>query len=79
MSSPKSSGTHTPRDLSGNKVRRFQNGWTKEQEVLLAKWSDYASCYRWLHDRTEKKLSNYNNVISIPVIILSTLTGSASV
>jgi hypothetical protein len=79
MSQTKGSGANTPRDLSGNKARKFQNGWMKEQEVLLAKWSDYASCYRWLHDRTEKKLSAYNNAITIPVIILSTVTGTASV
>ena len=79
MSQHKGSGTNTPRDLSGNKARKFQNGWMKEQEVLLAKWSDYASCYRWLHDRTEKKLSAYNNAITIPVIVLSTVTGTASV
>jgi hypothetical protein len=79
MSLVKNSGSNTPRDLSGNKARKFQNGWTSEQETLLAKWSDYASCYRWLHDRTEKKLSAYNNAITIPVIILSTVTGTASV
>ena len=76
--SPKSVSTPKQQDLSGNK-RKFQNGWTKEQEVLLAKWSDYASCYRWLHTRTETKLSYSNNLITIPVIILSTVTGSASV
>jgi hypothetical protein len=32
-----------------------------------------------LHDRTEKKLSSKNNLITIPVIILSTITGTASV
>ena len=73
------SGHNTPRDLSGNRPKKIQNGWTEEQEKLLVKWSDYAACYRWLHDRTEKKFSGYNNMISIPVIILSTLTGTASV
>lgn len=78
-SSPNNSGINTPRDLSSNRVKKFQNGWTEEQEILLAKWSDYASCYRWLHDRTEKQLSWFNNWITIPVIILSTITGTASV
>ena len=78
MTSPNQSGTNTPKDLSGNK-KKFQNGWSEEQEVLLAKWSDYAACYRWLHDRTEKQLSFSNNWITIPVIIFSTVTGSASV
>jgi len=54
------------------------NGWTKEQEYLMAQWSDVASCYRWLHDRAEKKYSQLNMSITIPVIILSTLTGAAN-
>jgi hypothetical protein len=63
-------------DLSG--VKKFQNGWTREQEQLMAEWSDIAACYRWLHDRTEKLFSSKNTWITIPVIILSTLTGTAN-
>jgi hypothetical protein len=65
-------------DISGNNPRKFLNGWTKEQESLLAEWSDKAGCYRWLHDRCEKKYSKLNMGITIPVIILSTLTGTAN-
>jgi len=65
-------------DVSGGKVKKFMNGWTKEQEVLMAEWSDVASCYRWLHDRAEKKFYRLNLCISIPVIVLSTLTGAAN-
>ena len=56
-----------------NKPRRFLNGWTKEQERLLAEWSDIAMCYRWLHDRAEKHYNNKSKWINLPVIILSTL------
>lgn len=66
-------------DLSGNSApRRFNNGWTKQQEELMAEWSDKAGCYRWLHDRCEKKYNTMNMWITIPVIILSTLTGTAN-
>lgn len=66
-------------DLSGNVgPRRFNNGWTKQQEELMAEWSDKAGCYRWLHDRCEKKYNLKNMWITIPVIILSTLTGTAN-
>lgn len=65
-------------DISGNAPKRFLNGWTKEQEQLMAEWSDKAGCYRWLHDRCEKKYSKLNMAITIPVIILSTLTGTAN-
>ena len=63
-------------DISG--AKKFQNGWTREQEQLMAEWSDIAACYRWLHDRTEKLFSSKNTWITIPVIILSTLTGTAN-
>ena len=65
-------------DVSGVKVKKFMNGWTKEQEVLMAEWSDIAACYRWLHDKAEKKFTASNMRITIPVIILSTLTGAAN-
>ena len=55
------------------------NVWSNEQEKLLTKWADYAACYRWLHDKSKNKYSNYNNIITIPVIVLSTLTGTASI
>ncbi len=45
----------------------------------MEKWADMAACYRWLHDKCEKHYSKSNMFITVPVIILSTLTGTASV
>ena len=45
----------------------------------MADWSDIAGCYRWLHDKAEKQYTIRNMRMTIPVIILSTLTGTASV
>jgi len=53
--------------------------WTDECEALLAEWSEKASCYRWLHGRSEKSYQKWYYGFSIPVIILSTLTGAANV
>lgn len=77
-SSPTNSRRNSDVDVSGAKVKKFLNGWTKEQEHLMAEWSDIAACYRWLHDRAEKKFHKLNMGITIPVIILSTLTGAAN-
>ena len=69
------------KDVSGNPTpapKKFLNGWTPEQERLMGKWADVAGCYRWLHDRSEKKYTKLNMLITIPVIILSTLTGTAN-
>jgi len=52
--------------------------WTKEQEELLAEWAEKGSCYRWLHSRAEKKYRCRNYAFTIPVIVMSTLTGTAN-
>lgn len=58
--------------------KRFLNGWSREQEVLMAEWSDLAMCYRWLHDKSEKHYHSKTLWINLPVIILSTLGGTAN-
>lgn len=60
------------------KQKRFLNGWSREQERLMAEWSDLAMCYRWLHDKSEKFFHSKNLWISLPVIILTTLGGTAN-
>jgi hypothetical protein len=44
----------------------------------MAGWADISACYRWMHDRCEKISARSNMSITVPVIILSTLTGSAN-
>ena len=65
------------------KSKKYKNinedAWTDECEKLLAEWSEKASCYRWLHGRSEKSYQRWYYCFSIPVIILSTLTGAANV
>ena len=66
----------------GNKDKKKtdpgEQKWTPEQEELLAEWSEKATCYRWLHSRSEKRYRCRNYTFTIPVIILSTLTGTAN-
>lgn len=76
--SSRSPSPSNQKDLSGSKPPRFNNGWTKQQEELMAEWSDIAASYRWMHDKAEKKTATSNMWITVPVIILSTLTGSAN-
>jgi len=60
------------------RIKRFMNGWSKEQERLMSEWSDIASCYRWIHDKSDKHFHNKSLWINLPVIILTTLGGTAS-
>lgn len=52
--------------------------WTPENESILYEWCDNAQCYIWLHNRSCNQCSFYYTIISIPCIILSTITGSAA-
>ena len=44
----------------------------------MSEWSDLAMCYRWLHDKSEKYFHSKNLWINLPVIILTTLGGTAN-
>jgi hypothetical protein len=55
-----------------------QHGWTPEHEVILTEWADKAMCYRWLHTKSNAMYSYLNALYTIPVIIISTLTGTAN-
>ena len=52
--------------------------WEREEEQLLKDWAEKAMCFKWLHGRANKKYSKINMAVTIPVIILSTLTGTAN-
>jgi len=66
------------KDKDKEKPKKFQNGWSKEQERLMAEWSDIAACYRWLHNQSNKVFHVKTLWINLPVIVLSTLGGTAS-
>jgi hypothetical protein len=65
-------------DQKDQKPRRFLNGWCKEHERLMAEWSDISVCYRWIHDQAEKYYHTRSLWINLPVIVLSTLGGTAN-
>ena len=52
--------------------------WTLEHEEILIEWADKAMCYRWLHSKANSMFSSLNAWYTIPVIVISTLTGTAN-
>lgn len=52
--------------------------WKEYHENILVDWADKALCYRWLHSKSSSKYIKLRNLYTIPVIILSTLTGTAN-
>ena len=52
--------------------------WTEEHDHILVDWADKALCYKWLHNKAHTEYSRKNTWFTIPVIIMSTLTGTAN-
>jgi hypothetical protein len=53
--------------------------WSSQLEDILAQEGERCSGLAWLHTRAEILTSTYNTYVQVPVIILSTLAGTASV
>ena len=52
--------------------------WHSQQELILKKWSEIGSSYRYLHDKSFTKYNTQNLRLALPVIIISTITGTAN-
>ena len=52
--------------------------WSPENEKIVVEWCDIAQCYKWLHTRAHQSFSYMHAWFTIPAIILSTISGTAS-
>ena len=52
--------------------------WHKQQEAILKRWSEIGSSYRFMHDRSFTKFNTQNFRFALPVIVISTITGTAN-
>lgn len=52
--------------------------WHEQQELILKRWSEIGSSYRYLHDKSFKKFNKQNMWFALPVIVISTITGTAN-
>jgi len=76
------------KDLDGNDDKHSIGGggnplddkvvWSPDNEKILIEWCDVAQCYKWLNFRSHTKLASQQAWFTIPAIILSTITGTAS-
>lgn len=52
--------------------------WTHQHETILIEWADKAMCFRWLHSKEHNVYAKKLMWFTIPVIIMSTVTGTAN-
>ena len=66
--------SHKPDDNTVIKTPKLS--WNDQTEDLLVRWADTSLCYKWLHEKSYRKFHRLNYLFSIPVIVLSTITGT---
>lgn len=52
--------------------------WNSQQENILKKWGEISNCYQWMYDKSYRVYRQKNINFALPVIILSTVTGTAN-
>jgi len=52
--------------------------WSNEIEELLSEWGEISMCYSYLHNYSQRKYKAKFHHLQIPIIVLSTLTGTAN-
>jgi hypothetical protein len=52
--------------------------WHSQQMLLLRNWAEVCSSYRWLHNQSYGYYKQRNLNFMIPIIVISTLTGTAN-
>ncbi len=63
--------------MSSEAIREYIP-WETHHETIFVDWADKAACYKWMHNKSYLKYSSKRNMFTIPVIIMSTLTGTAN-
>lgn len=63
----------TPRPMPDN-----IDDWSDEIEELLSEWGEISCCYAYLHNFSQRKYKKKYHHLQIPIIVLSTLTGTAN-
>jgi len=61
-----------------DKEKSIEKIWLDSEVQLLKKWGEIAASYRLLHDRAFREYQIKSYGLTIPVIIMSTLSGTAS-
>ena len=60
------------------KDKKLPKIWHPQQEAILKGWGESAACYRYMHYQAFLNYRQSNMRYTLPVIVLSTLTGTAN-
>jgi hypothetical protein len=54
------------------------DSWNEQHESILKQWGEASGCYRYMHHRAFLMYKRLSMRFTLPVIVLSTLTGTAN-
>lgn len=77
QTTPETKNVEIP-ELTDKEKEEIAAQWKDEHEDILVEWAEKAMCYRWLHHRSHMIYKRKNALYTVPVIIISTLTGTAN-
>ena len=64
--------------ISMNEEKKLPKIWLPQQEKILKSWGEAAACYRYMHYQAYCSFKNLSMKFTIPLIIVSTITGTAN-
>jgi hypothetical protein len=59
-------------------LKKTPRVWHPQHEIILKAWGESSGCYRFMHFKAFKHYRFLNALITLPVIIISTITGTAN-
>lgn len=63
---------------AGAQKKKTPRIWHDAHETILKEWGEAAACYRYMHFKAYKVFKSRNIHFTLPIIIISTVTGTAN-
>ena len=64
--------------MKQKELEHRRDSWNDQHETILRQWGEASGCYRYMHHRAFLMYKRLSMRFTLPVIVLSTLTGTAN-
>ena len=64
--------------IKQKELEHRRDSWNEQHESILRQWGEASGCYRYMHHRAFLMYKKLSMRFTLPVIVLSTLTGTAN-
>ena len=64
--------------MKQKELEHRRDSWNDQHETILRQWGEASGCYRYMHHRAFLMYKKLSMRFTLPVIVLSTITGTAN-